>query len=306
MGTPAFAVPCLEVLLRDHEVVAVVSRPDEPQGRGQRLQSPPVAELAKRANVPLLQPLKIRTPEFLQTLKDLAPEVIVVVAYGRILPKEILELPRHGCVNVHASILPKYRGSAPIQWAIVRGEVESGVTVMKMDEGMDTGPMILLKRLPITPEMTGETLYAALSSLGASALAEALPLYVSGELTPTPQPAEGATTAPMLKKEDGRLDWTKTTKEIVDLVRGMKPWPVTHTQMPDGSILRVIESAAAAGQGAPGTVLQADPKKKAMALLVATQDGAVSLTQVQQEGRKVQPGDIFAMGNKLKVGDVLR
>jgi methionyl-tRNA formyltransferase len=306
MGTPAFAVPCLEVLLRDHEVVAVVSRPDEPQGRGQKLQSPPVAELAKQANVPLFQPLKIRTPEFLQTLTALAPEVIVVVAYGRILPKEILELPPFGCINVHASLLPKYRGSAPIQWAIVRGEAESGVTVMKMDEGMDTGPMIMLKKLAISPEMTGETLYAALSSLGAAALAEALPRYASGQLTPTPQPSEGASMAPMLKKEDGRVDWTKTTKEIVDLVRGMKPWPVTHAQMPDGSILRVLEATSATGQGAPGAVLQADPKKKAMALLVATQDGAVSLTQVQQEGRKVQPGDIFAMGNKLKVGDVLR
>ena len=306
MGTPAFAVPCLEVLLQQHEVVAVISRPDEPQGRGQKLQSPPVAELAKTAGVPLLQPLKIRTPEFLQTLQGFAPEVIVVVAYGKILPKEILALPLHGCVNVHASILPKYRGSAPIQWAIVRGEEESGVTVMKMDEGMDTGPMILVKRLAITPEMTGETLYAALSALGAQALAEALPRYASGELTPTPQPTEGATMAPMLKKEDGRIDWSKTSKEIVDLVRGMKPWPVTHTQMPDHSILRVLEATTASGQGAPGTVLQADPKKKALALLVATRDGAVALTQVQQEGRKVQPGDIFAMGNKLKAGEMLR
>ena len=238
--------------------------------------------------------------------KALEVDVAIVVAYGRILPKAVLEAPRRGCVNVHASILPKYRGSAPIQWAIVRGEAESGVTVMKMDAGMDTGPMIMVKRLAITPEMTGETLYAALSSLGAAALAEALPLYASGQLTPTPQPSEGASLAPMLKKEDGRIDWTRTTKEIVDLVRGMKPWPVTHAQMPDGSILRVIEAIAATGQGAPGVVLQADPKKKAQALLVATQDGAVSLTQVQQEGRKVQPGDIFAMGNKLKVGEVLR
>jgi methionyl-tRNA formyltransferase len=304
MGTPAFAVSCLEVLLDKYEVVAVVSRPDEPQGRGQKLQSPPVAECAKKNHLNLMQPTKIRTPEFLESLRVLAPDVIVVVAYGKILPKSILELPPLGCVNVHASLLPKYRGSAPIQWSVVRGESETGVTIMKMDEGMDTGPMLLVKKLPIKDEDTGESLFSSLSTLGAAALDEALPLYVSGELTPVAQP-DGATMAPMLKKEDGRIDWNKTTREIFNQVRGMKPWPGTYTNLPDGSLLRVLEVSAASGSGAPGAVLQASPKKKEQAILIATQDGAISLTQVQQEGRKIQPGDIFAMGNKLKVGDVL-
>lgn len=306
MGTPAFAVPSLEALLSAHHVVAVVSRPDEPQGRGQRLQSPPVAEVAKREKLPLLQPEKIRNQEFYDTLKSYSPDVIVVVAYGKILPKEILTLPPHGCVNVHASLLPKYRGAAPIQWAIVKGEDETGVTIMKMDEGMDTGPMIATSVIPIQPEDTGESMFQSLSTLGAKALLEALPRYIEGELSPRPQPTEGASVAPILKKEDGKLRWTSTTRQIVDQVRGLRPWPGTYTHLPDGSLLRVLSAAPAQGQGTPGTILQADPKKKHLALLVATSDGAVSLTQVQQEGRKVQPGDIFAMGNKLKPGDVLQ
>lgn len=305
MGTPSFAVPSLQALLAHHDVRLVVSRPDEPQGRGQKLQSPPVALLAKEAGVPLAQPQKVRTPEFLQLLAEHQPEVIVVVAYGKILPKSVLDLPPHGCVNVHASLLPKYRGAAPIQWAIARGESVTGVTLMQMDEGMDTGPMITTASLPITEEDTSETLAPRLAALGADTLTAALPRYLAGELRPTPQPSEGATMAPILKKEDGRLQWTLPARALACVVRGMNPWPVAHCLLPNGQVLRVLQARPCEGTGAPGTVLSVNPKAKDLALTVACGDGALALLAVQQEGRKVQPGHIFATGNLLKPGLLL-
>lgn len=305
MGTPEFAVPPLKALIASHEVVLVITRPDEPSGRGMKLSSPPVAEVARAANLPVLQPQKIRTPEFYETLRQAKPDVAVVVAYGKILPREILEIPPLGCVNVHASLLPKYRGAAPIQWAIARGETETGVTIMKMDEGMDTGPILRLAPLPIAPEDTAESLAPKLSTLGAEVLLTTLSDYAEGKISPQPQPEEGASLAPILKKEDGRIDWSRPAKEIVHLVRGMRPWPVAHTTLPWGDHLRVLLAKETEGKGAPGEVLVLRPKAKDLAFVVAAGEGAVALLEVQQQGRKVQPGHTFAMGGRLSVGDRL-
>jgi methionyl-tRNA formyltransferase len=305
MGTPAFAVPSLEALLGAHEIALVVSRPDEPQGRGMRLASPPVVTRASAAGVAVLQPEKIRNAEFYERLRAAAPDVIVVVAYGKILPKEILALPRLGCVNVHASLLPKYRGAAPIQWAIARGERETGVTIMKMDEGMDTGPMLLTRALPISDDDTGETLAKKLAPLGAEALLAALPRYAAGELLPTPQPAEGATMAPILKKEDGRIDWGQTARSVSCLVRGMMPWPVAQTRLPGGAPLRVLMAREVEGKGAPGEILRADPKGGELGFVVAAGEGAVALASVQVEGRKPLPGGTFVMGTRPEIGQKL-
>ncbi len=230
MGTPAFALPSLEALLKSpHEVVGVVTQPDRPKGRGQLLEASPIKQLAESHSLPILQPEKMKHPEFLESLTRWKPNVIVVTAFGRILPKVILELPPLGCVNVHGSLLPKYRGAAPIQWAIMKGETETGVTMMLMDEGMDTGPILLQASLPIGPHETAGELSVRLAHLGGAQLEPTLERLANGTLVPYSQDERQATLAPLLKKEDGLIPWTLTAEELLNRIRGLSPWPGCFT-----------------------------------------------------------------------------
>lgn len=225
MGTPDFAVPCLERIHQDgHEVVGVVSQPDQPKGRGHKMTPPPVKEYAVSCGIPVYQPTKLRNGAFLPVLEELKPELIVVVAYGRILPKEILDYPRYGCVNVHASLLPKYRGAAPIQWSVIRGEKETGVTTMYMAEGLDTGDMILKAATPIGETETYGELHDRLSVMGAELLAETIDRIQMGDAPREVQKEEDSCYAPMISKETGHIDWHCSAEEILNLIRGTNPW----------------------------------------------------------------------------------
>ena len=255
MGTPEFAVPSLEAILRsDDQVVGVVTQPDRPKGRGQQLVPPPVKLVAERAGIPILQPLKIRTPEFLQTLSAWQPDLIAVAAYGRILHTPILRLPPMGCVNVHGSLLPKYRGAAPVQWAVINGETETGITTMLMDEGMDTGAMLLQEKLEILAEDTAGTLAPRLAELGGCLLLDTLARLKAGTLTPKKQDDRQATLAPILKKEDGLIDWTMSATSLANRVRGLSPWPGAFTFFGEErwNIWKAVSNVAAATDK-PGT-----------------------------------------------------
>lgn len=304
MGTPQFAVPCLDALVEIADVVAVVCQPDKPQGRGLELHAPPVKERALALGLEVVQPTKLRTGEFASWLKDLNVDVALVVAYGRILPKDVLEAPRLGCVNVHASLLPKYRGAAPITWAVVRGEPETGITLMRMDEGMDTGAMLEKLTTEIGPDETAGDLSERLSAMGALAVRKGLPRYVAGEYTPIPQDDKSATLAPILKKEDGRIDFSKPARTIHDHVRGMSPWPGAFTTS-RGKNLKVhatrVTDLPKGAQPTPGGVVFADKSR----VVVACGERAIELTRVQLEGKKpVSAGDWFS-GRGVAEGDVL-
>jgi methionyl-tRNA formyltransferase len=302
-GTPQFAVPCLDALAEIADVAAVVCQPDRPSGRGLELTAPPVKQRALALGLPVVQPTKLRTGEFAAWLREQEVDVALVVAYGRILPKDVLEAPRLGCVNVHASLLPKLRGAAPITWAIVRGEPESGVTLMQMDEGMDTGAMLEQLRTPITDEETAAELSERLSALGALATRKGLPIYVAGGYTPVAQDHARATMAPMLKKQDGRIDFTKPARAVHDHVRGMTPWPGAFTDA-RSKVLKVLATRVTdipAGRAAPGTVVFADKSR----VIVACGERGVELTRVQLEGKKaIGAGDWF-LGRGVAEGDVL-
>ncbi|GBD39679.1 Methionyl-tRNA formyltransferase [bacterium HR37] len=301
MGTPEFAVPSLKALIESgDEVVAVVTQPDKPKGRGLEVTPPPVKILAQKYGIPVLQPQKIKTEEFLKQLEELRPDIICVVAYGKILPKDILELPRYGCINVHASLLPKYRGAAPINWAIIRGEKVTGITTMKMDEGMDTGDILLQREVPIEDEDTAETLSHKLSLTGAEVLIETLNLLKEGKLKPIPQNHSQATYAPMLKKEDGKIDWGKTAEEIKNLVRGTLPWPGAYTFL-DNKILKVYKVRVVEGQGKPGEVIKSDKET----LRVATGENALDILELQIEGGKRLDTATFLRGRKIREGTIL-
>jgi methionyl-tRNA formyltransferase len=296
MGTPEFAVPSLKALIESgDEVVAVVTQPDKPKGRGLEVTPPPVKTLAQKHGIPVLQPQKIKTEEFLKQLEELKPDIICVVAYGKILPKGILELPKYGCINVHASLLPKYRGAAPINWAIIRGEKVTGITTMKMDEGMDTGDILLQREVPIEDEDTAETLSHKLSLTGAEVLIETLNLLKEGKLKPIPQNHSQATYAPMLKKEDGEIDWGKTAEEIRNLVRGTLPWPGAYTFL-DNKILKVYKVRVVEGQGKPGEVIKSDKET----LRVATGENALDILELQIEGGKRLDTATFLRGRKIR------
>jgi methionyl-tRNA formyltransferase len=297
MGTPEFAVPSLAALFDIGDVVAVVTQPDKPKGRGQALSISPVKAFAQERGVPVLQPQKLRTPPFSEELKKLAPDVCVVTAYGKILPKDLLETPRHGCVNVHASLLPRFRGAAPIQWAIAHGDAETGVTLMVMDEGLDTGPMLAEKRLPIAADETSASLHDRLSSLGGELLRQHLPAYLRGELKPVPQPSEGVVLAPIIQKEDGRLDFTRTAVELERRVRAFTPWPGAFTSL-EGKLLKVHRVQVGQGRGEPGTVLASGPQ----GLEVACREGSLVLVEVQPEGKRVMKAGEFLAGHKVAQG----
>jgi methionyl-tRNA formyltransferase len=297
MGTPEFAVPSLAALFDIGDVVAVVTQPDKPKGRGQALSISPVKAFAQERGVPVLQPQKLRTPPFSEELKKLAPDVCVVTAYGKILPKDLLETPTHGCVNVHASLLPRFRGAAPIQWAIAQGDAETGVTLMVMDVGLDTGPMLAEKRLPIAPDETSASLHDKLSSLGGDLLRQHLPAYLRGELKPVPQPSEGVVLAPIIQKEDGRLDFTRTAVELERRVRAFTPWPGAFTSL-EGKLLKVHRVQVGQGRGEPGTVLASGPQ----GLEVACREGSLVLVEVQPEGKRVMKAGEFLAGHKVAQG----
>jgi methionyl-tRNA formyltransferase len=301
-GTPEFAVPSLRALLAGSDpLVGVVCQPDKPAGRGQQLAAPPVKRVALEAGVQVLQPQKLRTPDFAELLRPLAPDLIVVAAYGKILPKSILDLPRHGCINVHASLLPKYRGAAPIQWAILRGEERSGVTIMQMNERMDAGDILLQRETPIGPDETHGELQARLAELGAAALIEALARLRAGTLTAVPQCEADMTLAPMIKKEDGRIDWTQPAVAIACMVRAFNPWPSAFTFLGD-KLLKIhkAHATAAAGTASPGTITALHD-----GISIATGSGTLVLQELQLEGRKRLSAADFVRGGHITVGAAL-
>lgn len=301
MGTPGFAVPTLRALIEsENEVVAVITKPDTPKGRGRRVFPPPIKTLAIDFNIPFLQPDKIKTEEFYSELKEYEPDMICVAAYGKILPKNILDLPRYGCINVHASLLPKYRGAAPINWAIIRGEEITGVTTMMMDEGMDTGDMLLQKEVKIEVEDDAESLSEKLSIVGADLLLETMRLQKQGRLARIPQGHSKATYAPMLKKEDGIIDWRKSSEEIKNLIRGTLPWPGAHTTI-DGKNLKLYKAEVSHGIGKPGEAILSESG----ILRVATGNGSIDVTEIQIEGGKRLPIQVFLIGRKIPRGSIL-
>ena len=299
MGTPDFAVPCLERVLADgYEVAGVFTQPDKPQGRRMVLTPPPVKELALARGIPVYQPAKMRDGEALGILTELAPDLIVVVAYGKILPKDILDCPKLGCVNVHGSLLPKYRGAAPIQWTVLNGDPVAGVTTMFMAQGMDTGDMILKAETPVGPDETAGELFDRLAPMGAQLLSDTLKLFAAGGPVPrTPQREEDATSAPMLTKAMGELDFEKDAGTLHNLVRGMNPWPGAWT-LCGGRTLKVHAARPAENtQGAaPGTLLSGK------ALTVACGEGALELLTVQPEGKGRMSGEDYRRGARLEAG----
>jgi len=297
MGTPQFAVKSLEACLKLGEVVAVVTQPDKPRGRGQEVSFSPVKEFAVARGIPVLQPTKLRGTDFAEVVKKLEADIAVVTAYGKILPQDVLDAPRRGCVNVHASLLPRFRGAAPIQWAIAAGDEKSGVCLMQMDAGMDTGGVIDRAELPILGDDTSASLHDKLSALGGLVLERSLARYVEGELPVVPQPTEGVVMAPMIKKEDGKLDWTKPARELERRLRAFTPWPGAFCTF-EGALLKVGKASAGAGQGAPGTVLSASPS----GVEVACSEGSLWLLSLQPEGKRAMSAQEFLAGRKLVVG----
>jgi methionyl-tRNA formyltransferase len=301
-GTPAIAVPSLDALHGIAEIAGIVCQPDRPAGRGLELKPPPVKVRALELGLPVVQPAKIRTPEFAAWARDAQADVALVIAYGRILPPAVLEAPRRGCLNLHASILPRYRGAAPITWAIVRGERETGISLMQMDEGMDTGPVFSIHRLPIGPEMTADELSVALGALAAEVVRADVPRAVAGDLVAAPQDHAAATTAPILDKDHGRIDWSKPAGEVHDHVRGMTSWPGAFT-VAQGKTLKVLESRldTAEGGAAPGTVVAASKQ----GIVVACGQGALRILRAQVEGRKALGAAELVGGRALTVGMAL-
>ncbi|MGH7208386.1 MAG: methionyl-tRNA formyltransferase [Nitrospiraceae bacterium] len=304
MGTPAFAVPSLEALFRaDDSVAGVVTQPDRPKGRGQELAAAPVKLVCEREGLPLLQPVKLKDPAFLESLQAWEPDLIAVAAFGRILPPAILRMPPRGCINVHASLLPKYRGAGPIQWAIINGERETGITTMLMDEGMDTGAILLQERVPIQPDETAGALSARLAEVGGRLLVETIRRLKDGTVTPQPQDQSRATLAPLLTKEDGLIDWKLTATDIANRVRGMSPWPGAYTFAGEDRwvLLRASAVDRPAGAAVPGTIIQASKD----ALVVATGGGLLAITELQPANSRRMAVSQYLAGHPLSPGLIL-
>jgi methionyl-tRNA formyltransferase len=301
MGTPAFAVPTLQMLIdRGEEVVAVVTQPDRPKGRGQQTQPPPVKELAVRHGIPVIQPLKVRVPEVIEEIRGYAPDLIVVIAFGQILPKALLDIPPQGCINVHASLLPRYRGAAPLNWCIINGEAETGITTMMMDVGLDTGDMLVKRATPIGADEDASSLHDRLSLLGAETMAATLDLLAEGKLVREKQDDSLSCYAPMLKKELGEIDWRGEAAAIRNLIRGVTPWPGAYTWL-DGKMLKVFSARIGNGSGEAGSVLRADRN----GLEIACTGGSLIVDELQLEGKKRMAAADFLAGYRVAAGTLL-
>ena len=306
MGTPELSCNSLRALMESQEflLAAVVTQPDRPKGRELKLQPSPVKELALQANLPVLQPERARDETFLVALRDLRPDLVVVAAYGQLLPRSILDLPRFGCLNVHTSLLPRYRGAAPIQWAILNGDAETGVTIMKMDAGLDTGNILTQAVTPIHPEDTSETLHGRLAALGAELLVRTIPDYVAGKVVSRPQPTEGVSHAPKIKKQDGHVDWNQPARSIWNRVRGLVPWPGAFTFLPgqpQPHLLKIWQAEPAQSAGLHGEVLQADKT----GILVGCGRDALRILVLQREGGRRLTAQEFLAGHPLLPGQKL-
>lgn len=305
MGTPDFAVGSLQALCESgkHEILAVVTQPDRPKGRGNKLLQTPVKEYALEQGLTVYQPQKVKTPEFVELLHELQPELIVVAAFGQFLSKEILELPKYGCINVHASLLPKYRGAAPIQYAIIKGEKESGVTIMQMDIGMDTGAMLDKVVVPIEENTTMGELHDALREQGATLLLQVIDKLAAGTAVAEPQDNEQATYATLLDRSMEHIDWSKTAQEVHNLIRGFNPAPSTFTKLPNGKSLKIWGSKMTdkSSAAAAGTVIETGKHS----FFVACGEGVLEITEVQPESKKRMPAQVFLNGRGVQEGDLL-
>ena len=301
MGTPDFAAGSLKSLINaGYEVSAVVTQPDRPKGRSGQPVFSPVKEASVAAGIPVLQPERIKRPEETAKLREYPADIYVVAAFGQILSKEILDQPRYGCINVHASLLPKYRGASPIQRVILDGEKETGITIMQMNEGLDTGDILYQKKLELAPDETFETLHDRLMELGGQTLTEALPLIEAGKITPVKQDDSASCYAPLIKKEDGLIDWKKTSGQISSQVRAFNPWPGAFTHI-GGKLLKVWEVQPVSGSGKAGDIIDADKTS----FTVACGDGAVRILAIQPEGKKRMDTSAFLLGNRIEIGEHL-
>lgn len=303
MGTPDFAVPTLEALIEKHEVLAVVTQPDKPKGRGKKMVFPVVKEKALEHNITVYQPQKVKTPEFVEVLKEYQPDIMVVVAFGQILSEEILNIPKYGCINVHGSILPQYRGAAPIQWSIINGEEFGGVTTMYMAKGLDSGDMILKAKEKIKPDDTYGSLYDRLSVIGAELLIKTLDLIENGEVKRIPQNDDEATFAPMIKPELEHINWNGKNTDIVNLIKGLNPQPVAYTMLNDEKLkIWFAETVDGDYNGEPGTIV--DVRKRDF--VVMTAKGAVAVKEVQAQGGKRMSADAYMRGHAIEKGTILK
>jgi methionyl-tRNA formyltransferase len=301
MGTAELSCASLEKLAQNFSIPAVITQPDKPKGRELKLTPSPVKVLAEKLGLPVLQPLKARDEQFIGQLRELKPDLIAVVAYGQILPQAILDLPKFGCLNVHTSLLPKYRGAAPIQWAIADGNAETGVTIMKMDAGLDTGPILSTRRTPILPTDDSQILHDRLAQLGAELLAETIPDYVAGKISPQPQPAEGSTYAAKIKKEDGQIDWNQSAEKIWNRLRAFTPWPGVFTFLQTESksqLLKIWKVEPIQKSGAAGEILSTDKT----GIVVGCGQNALRILELQREGGKRLSAEQFIIGYPLKPG----
>ncbi len=299
MGTPDFAVPCLESILNaGHEVAAVFTQPDKPRGRKQELTPPEVKVCALAHELPVYQPKTLRDGDALKLIESISPDCIVVAAYGKILPNEVLDCPKYGCINVHGSLLPKYRGAAPIQWSVINGDAETGVTIMQMGEGLDTGDMLYKKAIPIGIDDTAESMFEKLSALGADMIAEALEKLERGELIPEKQNDSLSTYAPMLDKSISVIDWHKSAPQVHNLVRGLYSWPIAQTTL-HGRKLKIYRTTPCEKNGEAGAIISLDP------LTVACSEGSVIIHELQLEGKKRMDAKAFLIGHPLKKGEKL-
>ena len=301
MGTPDFAAGSLKSLIdAGYEITAVVTQPDRPKGRSGQPVFSPVKEVAVAAGIPVLQPVRIKNPEETAKLLEYPADIYVIAAFGQILSKEILDQPRLGCINVHASLLPKYRGASPIQRVILDGEKETGITIMQMNEGLDTGDILYKKSLELASDETFETLHDRLMNLGGEALLEALPLIEEGKITPVIQDDSLSNYAPLIKKEDGKIDWKKTSDQLYAQVRAFNPWPGAFTRQ-GGKVLKIWGAEPAEGKGNPGEIIEVDKKS----FTVACGEGALKIVSLQPEGKKKMDTASFLLGNKIETGTKL-
>ena len=303
MGTPDIAVGCLQKIIDEkHEILGVVTQPDKPVGRGKKLGMPPVKELALKYDIPVYQPVKARDEEFVKVLKDLNPDLIVVVAFGQILPKSILDIPKFGCVNVHVSLLPKYRGAAPINWVIINGEEKTGVTTMYMDEGLDTGDMILTSEFALDDEITAGELHDIMKEEGAKVLKETIDLIEKGEAPRIKQNHDEFTYAPMMSKSLGQIDYSKSAKDIHNLVRGVNPWPSAYTTY-DNQTMKVWKTKVLSetSDKEPGTIISVDKE----GIKVSTKDNVILIKEIQMPGKKRVLVEEYIKGNSIEANKIL-